>query len=834
LSKTQSVLPANKLCARAGGQIVPKHISPATGSRAPASGDRRFYSLWSINAALDQGRLRRQLDQFRAVGLDGVVWHPRFYPNIPPYLGERYLEEVSGAILHAKAIGLAFWIYDEDGWPSGTVGGQLLKKFPQDAQRWAELVAEKPERCLLEFEHAGKKWFVAERIGAGVDYFNPDLARHFIGLTHERYRTGLAPEAWAHVTAIFCDEPEFGLGHAYDSLSQHGAIPWTPALPEIFRRRHGEDLPPLLPQLFFPGENSGETRVKFWELLTDLFNESFTAPINDWCRRQGKRFTAHVKGEEHPLFQVPTSGSCHQFFRNLSLPGIDALERFPSGDFFPRQVSSVAQQFGDGRCMVEAFGGAGWGATPADLERYLLWLGRHGLTDFVLHLSQYQLTSAAIRDWPPSQPLHLNWSAAYPEVLRRVRQKLQHNPPPPADTLVVAPYRGIMAGYEPWELLQTNIHNAATYPGTFAGRLNQRFIRQIQQLHDAGTSYHITDERTLEAHGVQDAQGVRIGNCRYQKVLVAEGAKLNTAGRRLLKPAGMQPREKFQIPTHRVEAIPPPAASEPVALKWSRLPGGVNALLLEPVRRADGSFACEFMSAPELPGDQPLEVFFADAVAELTFNGRPVPLSQGENGMVGRLTISSVKPVNQLHFRYAENVSSPFVWLHGEFRATSRMPFTTGQNGTVATSGPFVLMPPDGARDGDLVQAGFPFLRSPLLAETVFKTIRPANSFQLCGVYADAARVKLDGVDLGWAWGPRWEITAPVRPGTHVLHLELIPSTYNYFGPHHYFSGDRHVISPDQFTGKKNFADPADAPANTRVAAWHFRRFQLPEQISLF
>ena len=820
----------------------------------------RFYSLWSINGPLDQTRLRRQMDQLRAAGLDGVVFHPRFYPNEPPYLGDRYLAEVSNVILHAKALGLTFWIYDEDGWPSGTVGGQLLKKFPQDAQHWAELVTEKPERCLAEFERGGEKWFIAGRTGAGVDYFNPDLARHFIGLTHERYRNGLAPEAWEHVEAIFCDEPEFGLGHAYDSLSQSGAIPWTPRLPEIFRQRHGEDLLPLIPHLFFGdagrarhsvragretesvsgGSRRAEdcppyqtTRVKFWELLTDVFNESFTAPINHWCARHGKLFTAHVKGEEHPLFQVPTSGSCHQFFRSLSLPGIDALERFPSNHFYPRQVSSAAQQFGNGRCMVEAFGGAGWGATPEDLERYLLWLGRHGLTDFVLHLSQYQLTSAAIRDWPPSQPLHLNWVSAYPELLRRVRRELQQNPPPPADTLVVAPYRGIMAGYEPWELLQTNVHNAATYPDSHAGKLNQRFLKQIQQLYDAGVPYHITDERTLEAHGSLDAQGVRIGNCVYKKVIVAEGAKLNEPGRRRLEQSAARVTEEFQIPARGAEWVQTPAPSESVVVKWSPLPGCLNALLLEPTRQPDGWFTCEFIYAAELPVEKPLEVFFADAVAELTLNGSPVLLSRNENGMVGCLTHAQIKPVNTLRFRCVEDVNLPFVWLHGEFRVTSRAPFTNGSNGTVATLGPFVLTPTDGAVDGDLVQAGFPFRRSPVLAETIFKTTRLANSFQLCGVKADAARVTLNGVDWGWVWGPRWEIAAPIKAGTHTLRLGLIPSTFNYFGPHHYFAGDRHVISPDQFTGKKNFADPADAPANTLVKAWHFRPLQLPENICL-
>jgi hypothetical protein len=303
--------------------------------------------------------------------------------------------------------------------------------------------------------------------------------------------------------------------------------------------------------------------------------------------------------------------------------------------------------------------------------------------------------------------------------------------------------------------------------------------------------------------------------------------------RRLLEQAGAQSVEEFQIPPRSAETAQKQAVLESVTVTWSRLPHCTNALLLEPAREQDGWFACEFMCARESPVDHLLEVCFADAAAGLTFNGSPVLLSKSENGRVGRLTPLPIKTVNTLRFRCVGNVNSPFVWLHGEFRVASRTPFTTGPKGTVATSGPFVLTPTDGAVGGDMVQAGFPFLRSPLVAEAILKTTCPANSFQLCGVKADAARVTLNGVDLGWIWGPRWKTAAVLKPGTHTLRLELIPSTYNYFGPHHYFAGDRHVISPDQFTGKKNFADPDDAPANTHVKAWHFRGLQLPGCISI-
>src|SRR5258707_5728320 len=125
-------------------------------------------------------------------------------------------------------------------------------------------------------------------------------------MTYDRYGTGLDPVAFQHVTAFFSDEPEFGLGHAYDSLPPHGSVPWTTKLPELYMQRYGQPLEEALPAVFFPVDGHQQIRVQFWELLTDLFCDSFVAPLNGWCQSHGKRLAAHVKVEEHPLFQVPT------------------------------------------------------------------------------------------------------------------------------------------------------------------------------------------------------------------------------------------------------------------------------------------------------------------------------------------------------------------------------------------------------------------------------------------------------------------------------------------------------------------------------------------------
>jgi hypothetical protein len=809
-------------------------MDSGTGATAPHP---RFYAFWAINAPLEQRRLRGQLDKFREAGLDGVVFHPRFYPGAPPYLSEPYFEQVSATSLYAKSIGLSFWLYDEDGWPSGTVGGQLLKEHPEHAQRWAGLFSHPTESWFKEFRHEDKNWYLAERKGQGVDYLDARLSQRFIGMTYERYRAGLSPEAFDHVEAFFCDEPEFGLGHLYDALPPDGAIPWTPLLPELYRERFGEDLLPNLPALFFPLDGHQELRIRFWEFLTDLFCQAFLAPLNDWCREHGKQFAAHIKGEEHPLFQVPMVGSCHQVFRHLSLPGIDALERYPSNHFYPRQVSSAARQFGSGRCMAEAFGGAGWGATPEDLERYLLWLGSHGITDFVLHLSQYRLDSAALLDWPPSQPLHLTWSPLYGEVIGSVRRQIAASPRPAANTLVVAPLRGIMSCYAPWELLQTNIHDAGTYPPTIAGAMNTHFLDLIESLHRTGLRYDVADERSLEESGQPSGEGWQLGRCSYQRVIVAEGCRISAGVTALLQPVLTGAAAAVHIQTSQEIRLlrPGPVEQTSLPVQWTLDSSPVNSWLLECVPEDDGWFTSTFSSRVS-PDDLPaMEVVFADDLAQSELNGSDLPVISGEEGSTVCLPRPLVRAANVLRFRTARAVVRPFVWLQGAFRVASESRFREGPGNTIQTDGPFALEEGRSGVSHDLVAGGFPFLRNPLLAVAEIVLPEAAAALRLEAVEADAIRFTVDGQGFGWSWHLQAEhrFDAVLSAGKHELRIEMLPNTFNACGPHHYYGGDWFIVSPDQIRGLRNFADPTDAPERTHVAAWHFRRFQLPRAVTL-
>jgi hypothetical protein len=758
----------------------------------------RFYTFWAINAPLDERELCRQLDQMRNWGFDGTVFHPRFYPNKPPYLSDEYLAIVSRVILYARSIGMEFWIYDENGWPSGTVGGELLKKYPNDRQQWLELVEGESEDCVARVDHwYFGEWSVRRRYGQGVDYLRPELAQHFLEMTYERYRDGLTAAAFEHVSTFFCDEPEFGLGHAYDHLSKHGAIPWTDQLDEIYRGKRDE----LLQLLFVPDDGFAEARVQFREKLTDLFCQSFVAPMNEWCRRHGKRFTAHVKGEEHPLFQVPMVGSCHQVFQNLGLPGIDALERYPSGHFFPRQVASAARQFGNGDCMAECFGGAGWGAGPDDLQKFLWWLVEHGINHFVLHLFQYRLTTHAMQDWPASIPAHVTWRDAFPELLNRVRIWADRGWAK-ANTLVIAPYRGIMAEYDPREMADTNIHNGSTYPDTPAGRINRNFLSLVDRLQSNDTAWHVCDERTVEQHGRVSDGLLHVGNWKYKYVTIDPAARLSQEARKML--AGFQPP---------VNEVPYPLCSSPkmkfhsVPIHWQVRPPADNRMMLEAQASGDSVFTAGFES--RIVAD--VRIVFADDVDDVTLNGKVVNKNQSAKCVQGSNTIRFVRrgdgPV-------------PYLALHGEF-------------GVFQNENSFYLAEPGLARADDLIASGYPFCFDPVTVIGRIELVQAANFLKLTEISAACARLRIDGEDYGVSSSGLWRILplADLLPGSHSIEVDLYPSTFNSYGPHHHIDGDRPIVSPGQYEYRKNFADRPDAPESTFTEKWHLKPFGIGSQL---
>lgn len=748
-------------------------------------------TLWAINGALDMMHLKEQLREMKAYGFDGTIFHPRYYLNQPEYLGKEYLEILSEVILYAKEIGLCFWIYDENGWPSGTANGKVMERFKESRCHW------------LQYED-GEVILYSK---SSFNTFKKDQMEYFIRVVYDGYAQGLSEEAFAYITGFFSDEVGFLWGHGV-SISM-GGIPWCEEAEVRYWDLYQEDITEKWQLLFVEGDGYEQVRYRYWQILTNILAESFYAPINQWCENHGKRYTAHLKGEESIFFQVSCSGSVYGQLRHVAVPAVDALERFPGNHYYPRVVSSLAKQFQQGDCLCEAFGGSGWGLSPKHMEDMIDWLAGCGINMIAFHLWQYSKNRASIRDWPPDIPVGLTWKAALPAVFGRLRDKWNGHIVKQNRVLLVAPVRGVMSGFQPEDAMVMNEHNGDGVPDCESGTISKRFQGVVEHLYQRGMEFDVTEERLLEESGVITETGVRVGNSCYDIVIAGEGC--------LFERKNFIRRLYDQGVCHRSDEF-----------LWSFQSAGENQVMLD-------QWVTVFPY--ECNDQKQLKIFFLDRPDRVMVMGQPLEFIKVSHGFLCQIPDKLTEKARQQKELIIEVVSdegqraaeyAPIGFLRGDFLVKNRVSYREKDDHQMMVEDCFYIA--DLEQDAgsrldctDLLTAGYPFCGSfvSVSAQTVVGT---SGIVRLGPVFADCANVYVDGMSYGYVWGPDWEVGG-IPCGLHQITLNLYPSTYNMYGPHHHMDGDRHLTSPHQYIGRKNFADYPDAPECTRVPQWHFVKF---------
>ena len=302
-------------------------------------------------------------------------------------------------VKEAKASGMALWLYDEDGYPSGTARDKTLKGHPEwqargvliavtnvSAGARAELVlppgtfrlavacpmkngrpdtdaAVNLDACAM----GGKVTWTAPAQGAvrwrvfGVteDYLHESThaalslalkqpyinllmrepTARFIALTHDRYAKELGEDLKVF-TSTFTDEPS--LMSCWMRPMPYYVLPWCPDLPADYRARTGRDLLADVPAIVCESA-SGTTpklRYGFWNMVGDRVSRNYMGQLTEWAAKHGILSGGHLLAEEGLSTHVPYYGDFFRCLRALSSPGIDCLTSIPS------QVPWITAQFG--------------------------------------------------------------------------------------------------------------------------------------------------------------------------------------------------------------------------------------------------------------------------------------------------------------------------------------------------------------------------------------------------------------------------------------------------------------------------------------------------------
>ena len=316
-------------------------------------------------------------------GFGGVVCNVSFDQYLE---SEAKWEAFTRAVKAARQAGMAMWLYDERGYPSGNAGGITMRDHPEwearglltadtetrggavgldlppgklvlagafpirDGQmqlaqkvdlaaqvRDGKLSWQAPAGCwrvlaitenrLYEGTHAdGNLW-------AKIPYINlllPEPTARFTEVTYGGYAKHLGDDLGQYFMATFTDEPS--LMSLFLKPMPYRPLPWASNLPVEFKRRRGYALDAaLLPALIAEaGPRTAKIRHDFWLTVGELVSENFFGQIQTQCRRHHVSSGGHLLLEESMVGHVTLYGDFFRCIRRLDAPSIDCLTSLPS------------------------------------------------------------------------------------------------------------------------------------------------------------------------------------------------------------------------------------------------------------------------------------------------------------------------------------------------------------------------------------------------------------------------------------------------------------------------------------------------------------------------
>ncbi|MFC4303331.1 glycosyl hydrolase [Cohnella boryungensis] len=409
--------------------------------------EHRSAPFWAWNDKLEKAEIVRQIEGMKEQGVGGFFMHSRDGLETR-YMGEEWMDHVKQAVQTAADNGMIAWIYDEDRWPSGSAGG--IVPAQGDAYRAKGLTIELTREALeVEASHValfraeidGMEIYRSERLACrpGLRYpkpndnevllvcrvevaeacewfndesphdnLNPDSVRLFIDTTYEAYKEAIGEQFGKTVAGVFTDEPSVADRHCRFTEGR-GWLPWTYSFPAYYLDKRGSDVFDTLPYVFFNGALSSAARHDYWRTVSDMFSESYSGQLGQWCEDNGLLFTGHYLWENKLGVATRVCGAIMPNYRYQHVPGIDILMEQVDETITVKQCTSVANQYGRKQVITETYGCAGWEFTFEGQK----WVGDFqyvmGVNLRSQHLALYSIKGCRKRDYPPVFNYNTTW-----------------------------------------------------------------------------------------------------------------------------------------------------------------------------------------------------------------------------------------------------------------------------------------------------------------------------------------------------------------------------------------------------------------------------------------
>ncbi len=468
--------------------------------------------FWSWNNFLDENILTKQIEDMYHAGIGGFIMHARTGLK-DEYLGEKWFSCIDACLKKAKELDMEAWIYDENGWPSGFVGGKLLEKEEYRARFLEYTVGEFDESayaCFIEDETKGfirvetpqkgvsKYHNVYLRVSpANTDILNPDVVDAFIEETHEKYYQRFPESFGKELVGFFTDEPQY----------YRWATPYTPMVESYF-----DDVRNELIWLFVKDERGYVFRQKYYRILNDLYVDVFYKKLYDWCKAHNVMLTGHSVEEPFLFTQMWGGAAVMPSYEYEDIPGIDCLGRETMAETSPKQVGSVSSQLGKDIILTETYGCSGNDTTPVELKSIAESQYFHGVNKMCQHLYPYSIAAQGKIDHPPVFGAHSNWLKQF-KTFNDYFTKLGciiANTKEKANVAVLHPISEIWLDY----IRDLDYQSVK--------ETEEAFTNLLITLRKRGICYHFVDERVLDRHGKVNGRNLQVGECTYDTVIIPQ------------------------------------------------------------------------------------------------------------------------------------------------------------------------------------------------------------------------------------------------------------------------------------------------------------------------
>lgn len=480
--------------------------------------------FWSWNDKLEKDELLRQIHNMKDIGLNGFFMHARGGLKTE-YCSDEWYDCINACVEEAKKLDMEAWAYDENGWPSGFAGGELLKDPKNFVAYLTHKIGKFDENAFAVYTLEGVQVtnpedgeflnVYREYSASYVDILDKNIIRKFITATHEQYKKRVGENFGKAMPGFFTDEPQY---YRYNTA-------WSDTFLKNFQEAYGYSVYKAIPALFIDFEGAKEMRYDYWLLCHRQYNDSFAKQIYDWCEENGAKLTGHSIEETSLAFQMVCCGGVMPFYEYEHIPGMDHLGRMFYDDLAPKQLGSVAAQLNKKKVLTETFALCGWDVSPIELKRIAQWQFVSGINLICSHLSPYSERGERKYDYPAHYSDHLPWNSYYKQFndyfahIGALMAQGKEN----ANVLILHPMHSLYLYYQRIASNESVKHIEAP------------FHALLDKYGNFGVQYHLGDETIISRHGKVENDKFIIGQCKYDYVVIPEAETIDSYTASLLK-----------------------------------------------------------------------------------------------------------------------------------------------------------------------------------------------------------------------------------------------------------------------------------------------------------